>query len=114
MTHDEMLLWLNDHCDSHVTAELQLEREGHSIAVLSVGGVLRHWSEIKPGSAARRLQSGLGDELKGLYQVGDDPTSAIDVSDLGGHDAQINAGGELIVELSGDTRLRVVATSDSP
>ena len=107
MTHDEGLLWLNDHCGSYVTISTMIEHGDNSAAVMTLEGILRHWTDTT--SALEAVEH---DDIRGLYTVGENPGATIDLTEIRGYGAGFNRVGDLTIEFYENTWLRVtVATT---
>lgn len=72
MTQTEALMWLNDCVGNSVVATLNVDRGEWSASLLEVRGVLRH---AEPGLTPEH-----GDELAGVYSVGD--LGSLDLTDV--------------------------------
>jgi hypothetical protein len=98
LTHDELLLWLNDRIGCVVGISVSIGRDGrYEPVVLAVPGTLRHHTTISAPGAD--VAGRAADEVEGMYLIETGPPGAavgyvtFDVSDLGGFQA-ITTGGD--------------------
>jgi hypothetical protein len=110
MTRNEVCLWLSDRVGEVVDVSLEVETGDPPYGVLSMRGVLAHWTESAGEAveeAVRRALTSelLTDDLAAWYRIGDQSLDLTKVLDSG---AEAHVGDdELVMQLDASIFIRV-------